>query len=850
MQKDALAMDSVDTPLKTNSSHRTTDACAHCGLPIPESELGQSFCCNGCKSAYALIQSEGLQQYYELLDRLSGGESRPVDEKLFHESFVDLDAPGFWQENVVPIPGGRVQAILLLHGIHCAACIWLLERLPQIQPGVLDARVDLHRSTIEIIWNPNRVALSTIAQQLAKLGYRVAPLGSASQDRAKRKEQRRQLIQIAIAGACMGNVMLLALAIYAGEWTGMAAEHLQLLRMASAAVGLVSLLGPGGTFFRGAWAALRLRTAHMDLPIALGLGVGAISGAWNTLRGTGEIFFDSLSMLVFFLLIGRALQSRQQQAACEAVDLLRQLTPGTTKRIRNDQVEPVAVEQIEVGDVLEIDAEQTIPVDGRVVYGKSEVDTSLLTGESRPVLVQPGESVVAGTLNRSQTLRIQAEKVGRETRLGHIVESIHRASLEKAPIVQWADRISGYFVMIVITLAMLVGLTWYFIDPSVWTDRVIALLIVACPCALGLATPLAIAIGLGISARRGVLIKGGDSLQRLAQPGILVLDKTGTVTQGRMSVQSWEGSMDVLRWTASIEKSSTHPIAIAIREYWTTRTQGEALPQASEWTSHIGHGVSGRVDDTEIVAGSRAFMLSLGYELSTDMEAKHDRILQLGHTPLLVAIDRSVIAIASLHDAIRPEASAVLNRLRSKGWTVRMLSGDHDQIVQRVAKGLGMNSGEAQGGVSPEGKLQAIQQWKKQGVPVLMVGDGVNDAAALAAADVGIAVRGGAEVSLQAADVFLAHGSLTGIESILDSAQRTMRVIRRNSVASLGYNILAVTLASLGWLHPLAAAALMPLSSLTVVAVTLLGQVETPAQASRRTRQSIDRETILAGEGS
>ena len=797
----------------------------HCQQPIPDSEAGSGFCCTGCRAAYSLIRGEGLEEYYALRERMKAGASSPVDVQWIEQSFVDLDAPRFWSSHVVALPGGNVQCTLHLHGIHCAACVWLLEKLPQIRPGILQARVNMGRNTIEFIWDPGRLRLSEIAQQIAKLGYRAVPLNSSSQERAKKQQQRQQLIQIAIAGACSGNVMLLALAIYAGEWTGIAAEHLQLLRIASGAVGLVSLLGPGSLFFRGAWAALLSRTPHMDLPIALGLGVGAVSGTWNTLIGHGELYFDSLSMLVFLLLVGRALQSRQQQHACESVDLLQQLTPGTAMKVIHGVAEPIAIEEIQVGDTLEVRSGQTIPADGKIILGNTEVDASLLTGESLPRVVNVGDEVIAGTLNRSRTIRMTVQRVGENTRLGALVESIHQASLLKAPVVQWADRVSGIFVVVVISLAVIVGIAWWWIDREVWSERVISLLIVACPCALGLATPLAIAVGLGRSAKRGVLIKGGDTLQKLSKPGILVLDKTGTVTEGHMQVHHWSGNGRSLELAASLEKYSEHPIAAAICEYWSHRACGEKILDAEQVEMHLGGGVSGWVAGSEVHVGSGLFMQHEGIAIDDDFEGKQQGILNAGHTPILISIDRKLMAIAGVGDSIRREAKALLGRLTQRGWECALLSGDHPRIVAMAGETLGLATDRVFGGVSPEEKLEKIRQLKQTQRPVLMVGDGVNDAAALAAADIGIAVRGGAEVSMQAADVFLANGSLEGIEEIISTASRTMNVIRRNSIASLMYNCLAVSLAASGYLHPLTAALLMPVSSLTVVGVTLVGHM-------------------------
>ena len=636
----------------------------------------------------------------------------------------------------------------------------------------------------------------------------------------------------------------------------MAAEHLQLLRFACTAVGLVSLLGPGSVFFRGAWAAIKTRTSHMDLPIALGLGVGAGSGVWNTLAGHGELYYDSLSMLVFFLLIGRALQAWQQRSACDAVDLLQQLTPGTAQRVRDGLVETVPIEDIVVGDTLEVAAGSTLPVDGLVVMGSSEIDTSLLTGESLPQVVEVGQEVTAGTLNRSRTLRIQAQRVGAATRLAGLLTAIERAGIQKTPIVQWADRISGVFVMVVMCLALVVGTAWWFIDREVWSDRVIAVLIVACPCALGLATPLAIAVALGRSARRGVLIKGGQPLQKLSRPGTLILDKTGTLTQGRLAVQSWDGDEQTLEWAVAAEAGSQHPVAQSLRDAlngtvfpghiahrssiqgsdrWpelfaaqtaasAQRLEGRPPLAATNITSHLGSGVSAQVENHKIVVGNRNLQIASGCAIEPAIDEKLNAITSAGQSPLLVSVDGRIAGIAAIGDSLRPEAKEVIDRLKLCGWKIHIISGDHPRIVAQIADQLGLPDENCRGGVSPEGKLAFIQQCKQVSSPVVMVGDGVNDAAALAAADVGIAVRGGAEASMQVADIFLANGSLSGIEDIMLSSQRTLKIIRRNSVASLFYNFTSVSLAAIGWLHPLAAALLMPVSSLTVVAVTLWGQ--------------------------
>jgi Cu2+-exporting ATPase len=467
-----------------------------------------------------------------------------------------------------------------------------------------------------------------------------------------------------------------------------------------------------------------------------------------------------------------------------------------------------------------------MPADGVVVMGHSEIDASLLTGESLPQAVSVGSPVVAGTFNRSRTLRIRAERVGAKSRLGSLLDAIERVGLQKTPIVQWADRISGNFVRVVLVIAVVVGCTWWFLDREVWSERVIAVLIVACPCALGLATPLAIAVGLGRAARRGILIKGGDTLQRLSQPGILVLDKTGTLTAGKLSVLAWEGTAASLAVAAAVEHHASHPVAAAVRDYNNAQSSRQTTSydlDVADLETHLGCGVSARIDGREAIVGNRELMLRRGVVVSPAIDRQLLEIAARGQSPLLVAVDGAIAAVAALGDSLRPEAAQVIQRLRERGWSIHVLSGDHPHIVRQIGAALGLPAENCWGAISPEAKLDAIRRFQTSGKPVIMVGDGVNDAAALAAADVGIAIRGGAEASLQAADVYLANGSLQGIEEIMSTSTRTLRVIRRNSVASLLYNLTSVTLAAVGWLHPLAAALLMPASSLTVVSVTLWG---------------------------
>ncbi len=400
---------------------------------------------------------------------------------------------------------------------------------------------------------------------LDSLGYPPHPARDVRARELQRHEDHRFLIRIGVAAACAGNVMTLAFALYGGMFSGIEAEYARLFRWTSMLFCAVALLWPGSLFFRGAWAALRTRTAHLDLPIALGLLAGGLAGSVNVIRDRGEIYFDSLTMLVFLLLVGRWIQRRQQRWAGDAVELLFSLTPTSARRLKDEGIEEVPIEAVTPGDRVEVRAGDSVPVDGTVLEGQSTLDQSLLSGESHLVPVEPGQGVHAGTVNVASRLVIRVEAVGGQTRVGRLMSLVEECSRRRAPIVQFADRVAGWFVVTLLTLAAVTFAVWLWIAPQRAIGNAVTLLIVACPCGLGLATPLALTVALGRAARRGILIKGGEVLERLARPGVMILDKTGTVTAGRTKVVSWVGDENAQSWVAALEAHSAHPVGVALR---------------------------------------------------------------------------------------------------------------------------------------------------------------------------------------------------------------------------------------------------------------------------------------------
>jgi len=582
---------------------------------------------------------------------------------------------------------------------------------------------------------------------------------------------------------------------------------------------LIALIWPGSVFFKGAWSAIRTRTAHMDLPIALGLFAGGVAGTVNTILGRGEVYFDTLAVLVFLLLIGRALQRRQQRRAADAVEQLFRLTPVSARQVGEDgMLRDVPIEALEAGDTVELHANESVPVDGVITEGQSHFDQSLLTGESRPVQVGEGGRVHAGSINLSSTVRIRVEATGERTRVGALIDLIEQSARDKAPAVQAADRLAGWFVVVILSLAALTFVYWLSADPANAAEHAVALLIVACPCALGMATPLTLAVAIGRAAGRGVLVKGGAALEHMARPGTVLLDKTGTVTLGKTALVDWRGDESIKPLAAAVEAHSSHRIAKAVTE--SLADIGPALT-AHDVQQTQGGGITGRIGDQHLSIGSIGFIEGQGYSLDADWIAEAiERHTRQSLTPVLIAVDQQVMAVAGLGDGIRPDAKAALDDLRSRGWRVGMVSGDHTDVVRHVAEALGIDPGLTHGNVMPEQKVDLVKHHLVDG-PVVMVGDGVNDAAALASATVGIAVHGGAEASLAAADIYLAEPGLRPIVNLTHASKRVIRSIRRGLAVSLAYNALGVTLAATGVINPLIAAVLMPFSSLSVLSLAV-----------------------------
>jgi len=802
------------------------------------------FCCNGCKMVYETIHSCGLDQFYEIKKGLEEKEPGKTTDRRYEP----FDDESFAEQYVKQTDDGIAHIDLYLEGVHCAACVWLIEKLPNVLNGVLEARLDMRRRVAHIVWSEPTVKLSRIARTLDSLGYPVHPYRASHLHEVKQREKRRHYINMAISGACMMNVMVIAFALYGGMFSGMESQYQTFLRWFSLLITLVAVLGPGRTFYIGAISSFRTRMMHMDLPVAIALTAGTAWGAYNTITGGGEVYFESITAIVFLLLIGRWVQHRQQQAAHDAVELLFTLTPSVARLIdENGETGEVPIEAIKPGAKLEVRAGDAIPADGVILDGQSTFDLSLLTGESQPITIKPGEGIHAGTINLSTQIIMEVKTTGADTRVGRLMQMVEQFAQQRPPIVRLADRVAHYFVIAVLFLAVATFVLWLMLkpdQPSQAVEHAMAMLIVTCPCALGLATPLALIVAIGQAAWQGILIKGGQAIEQLNTPGLVLLDKTGTITRGQIRLVKWQGNDEIKPLIVAIQKHIAHPIARAFVDAF---DDDESTDLNDPKITHIpGHGVRAVGQASSLSPSS-----STGFQ---PVQAKRSGAIPQNHTiligsepwitdqtkteipdwvqplvteytnealsPVLVACNNEIIAIAGFGDPVLDDAAESIEKLRQMGWKVGMISGDHDTVVKTVAQQVGFAPENCISRADPEQKANEVIKSREKYKTVVMIGDGVNDAAALSAASVGIAVHGGAEVSLTAADIFLNKSGLKPIVELINGSKRSVRVIKRNLAVSLCYNVVAASLTLAGLINPLIAAVLMPLSSITVVTLS------------------------------
>ncbi len=858
----------MSTPVAIASAEPAAADCFHCGLPVPSGSnyavdidgTPRPMCCRGCEAVARAIVDGGLGNYYKFRTADAPTAREIVPEFLRQTALYDHPEI---QKSFVHIQGEHErEAALILEGITCPACVWLNERHLAHLPGVLEVHINYATHRARVRWDERRIHLSDILRAVSRIGYLAHPFDPGRYQRQLEHDRRRLLRRVGVAGVFGMQVMTLSVALYVGDWSGVETEYRRFFYWVSLLLTLPVLFYSSQPFFRSAWRDLKHLRTGMDVPVSLGIGAAFLASLWTTVTGAGTVYYDSVCMFAFFLLSARYFELAAHKRATEASEALVQAAPATATRLvgsylknplslegegggegddaetirrfaphpalspegrrvlemgsidGNDvEEEIVAVAELQAGERVRIRPGESIPADSVVLEGHSTVDESLLTGESLPVVKGPGQALIGGAINIESPLTARVEKTGLDTILSSILRLLDRASAEKPRLAQLADRIAAWFVAGVLLLAGLVALYWWRHDATLWLPATIAVLVVTCPCALSLATPAAITAATGRLTRLGLLVTRGHALQTFAHATHFIFDKTGTLTRGRLRLLETRTfsrltTAQCLATAGALERHSEHPIARALNE----ASRPTSLT-ASEVINTPGAGLRGKVDDRMFFLGTPAYI-----EEQSGLTVDSGMLEQLrreGDTVVLLAGHADLHAAFVLSDELRPGARELIAELQRRGKSVMLLTGDHEKAARRVADALGIR--EPAWDLKPADKLERIKTLQRQGAVVAMIGDGVNDAPVLAAAQVSIAMGGGTAVAAASADMILLSQNLPHLAEGLAVARRSLGIVRQNLAWAVAYNLLAIPAAAAGYVSPWMAALGMSLSSLLVV---------------------------------
>ncbi len=806
--------------LSSKSKEHIDYPCFHCGLPIQDSiqftqhidGVSQSFCCPACKMVCCAIHEANLAGFYQRTPEQS--QLAPPPELVKDTVLYDLD--DVQAEFVADL--GRIREIrLLVEGIHCAACVWLIEKaLGQIS-GVLNSHVNLSSKKLFVRWDNQNVKLSQIISMLGNIGYAAVPYDPQVAENRLNRQNQKLLLRMAFAGFAMMNLLWISIALYSGADKG---EFRNLFHWVGFVLATPTLLYSGFPFLHSAWTGLKFRRLTMDLPIAIGAVSTYSYSVFITVSQStiGEVYYDTVVNFLFVILIGRYLEAMSKRHAVISTQRLLDLQPRGATIWHNGKETLIPIKAVKLGDIVLVRPGSLIPVDGVIIDGCCSVDESMLNGESCPVRKNVNDQVHAGTLNTDSAIKVRVSGILQNTSLGRIIELVEHAQASKSPIQCVADKIVPWFVSTTLLLASLSFLWWI---PTGFESALMtatAVLIITCPCAFGLATPMAIAAASGLGASRGILIKNGEVLESLSKTDHFVFDKTGTLTKGQMQVTSVfviddNNEQTVVAFAAALERYSEHNIAKAIIKRAEQNQQN--IDSVDQVQNHPGLGIKGKVDTVNVVVGSSSWLAE--NQISRDqalLSIETQRELK-GETCIHVALNGSEAGLIIVADQLREDAKPLVDLLRQKGIRMTLLSGDKYGVAQFVAHQLGGMDTIAE--VLPDDKEKFITKFQQNGNKVAMVGDGINDAPALARSDVGIALASGTEVSGESADIVLMNDELNKVNMAIDLSVRTLRTIRQNIAISVVYNVIMVPLAMMAVITPLVAAVAMPISSLLVI---------------------------------
>ena len=762
------------------------------------------FCCHGCQGVYHLLRSEGLDTFYDKLGRTT---LTPPTNTL-QDDLEKFDLDGFRKKYVKIRPDGTNEINLIIEGIHCSACVWLNEKVLHKTDGIIEATINYTNNKAKVIWDNEVINLSQIIQTIRSIGYDAFPYDPALQEERATKTRRDYYARILVAVFGMMNIMWIAVAQYAGYFSGIEQKFKDILNVAEFVLATPVLFYSGWVFFRGAYFGYRNRIINMDTLVATGATLAYIYSIYSMISKHGEVYFDSVVMIITFVLVGKYLEVLSKKHAVDTLDMLTSTIPTEVMIVHNGVKSLIAVENIAIGDIIEIKAGEKIVIDGIITEGAGSFDESSLTGESVPIHKQNGDTILSGSICLDSVIRYKATKDASNSLLHSIVTLLEESVTKKPKIEQLANSISGYFSAIILTIAIATFVGWYLYDGNFEKALIISIsvIVIACPCALGLATPMATLVGISVSAKRGILFKEASFLETMAKSTVVAIDKTGTITEGKPSVINAvihkEFDYNLLY---SLVASSNHPISKGIKKYLEERNDSLKELKLKEIQTLQAKGAIANFNTHSLAGGNKVLMEELG--IKTTFSSKHSLFF--------FAIDGVLVASFELSDKLRAGAKEAIEKLKSMNLKISMLTGDHALSASTIAKEAGID--DIHDSLLPQDKASLIDAFHDKDDIVIMVGDGINDSIALAKADIAIAMGSGADIAISVSDVVLLDEKPQKITEAYRISKRTYQAIKENLGFSIVYNVIAVPLAVMGFVYPLVAALSMSLSSLIVV---------------------------------
>ena len=790
--------------------------CSHCKLEFDESVMIKDrdkkgkdlyFCCKGCQGVYHLLESEGLDTFY---DKLGNNKLEPAQIK--DDDLERFDMEGFAKKYIRTTPEGFSEINLIIEGIHCSACVWLNEKVLHQTDGIIEATINYSNNKAHVVWDSDEIKLSDIILKIRSIGYNAYPYDPKLQEERAIKLRNEYYARILVGVFATMNIMWIAIAQYVGYFTGMEREHKNILNIAEFILATPTLFYSGWIFYRGAWYGLKNRFINMDFLVATGATLAYIYSIYAMVTLKGEVYFDSVTMIITFVLVGKYLEILSKRRAVDTLDKIMGSMPTEATVIKDNEKALVSIENIEIGDIIELKAGEKVAVDGILISGSALFDESPLTGESEPVLKEIEDEILSGTICLDSVVRYRATKRADESLLHQITELLSDAITKKPKIEQLANVISGYFSITILLISIATFIGWYLYKGSFEEALIVAIsvIVIACPCALGLATPMATLIGISRSAQRGILFKEASQLETMAKANLLALDKTGTITEGRPSVvkfKAFDGFDPSL--ALALAESSNHPISKGVARFIRERFPKVEPKSLDSIKSIQAKGIVAKSGSFELCGGNLDLMREFNIDTST--------VEDIEHSLYIFAINGEIKAIMELRDRLRDGVRDTISYIKSLGVDIVMLTGDHQRSAYLIAKEAGIKESNVYHSLLPQDKAKLIDKFHQDKKIVVMAGDGINDAIALAKSDIAIAMGSGADIAIEVSDVVLLEDKPEALKDSFIIAKRTFLSVKENLALSLIYNVVAIPLAVAGYVNPLVAALSMSLSSLIVV---------------------------------